>query len=126
VRWLSATLTGDHQTELPSHRRRPLLALWRNRRHVAATLLSVILLGHAAVSLVFFVAGGDVYINQEALPDLVVVSGLRTLIAFGSLILSVSQISGARRERWRTLRALWALCLVLILIEWVVSLGSSG
>lgn len=95
-------------------------------RYLGAILFSAVLAGYSGLALVFFAEGGTVYVNPDALPDLVVVSALRTLIAFGSLILSVSQISGARRERWRTLRALWALCFLLLLIEWTVAFGSSG
>jgi hypothetical protein len=98
-----------------------------DKRYLAASLFSVILVGRAGVSLVFFAKGGDAYTNPNAIPTFIVISALGTLVAFGSLILSVSLWwRTTRPERWRGLKLLWVLCAVLLLIEWTLALGSSG
>lgn len=97
------------------------------KRHLAAALLSAILVARAGVSLVFFATGGNEYSNPNAIPVLIAVSALGTLVALGALILSASSWGHATGPaRWRVLKILWALCAVLLVIEWTLALGSSG
>jgi hypothetical protein len=120
-------VTGDLQSQVPPRFQRHGF-VWRgNKRYLAAVLLSVMLVGRAGVSLVFFARGGNTYTNPNAVHALIVVSALGTLVAFSLLILSASSWWHATRPaRWQALKILWALCAVLLLIEWTVALGSSG
>lgn len=98
-----------------------------NKRYLAASLVSFILVVRAAVSLVYFANGGDSYTNPKAIPTLIVVSALGTVAAIAALIFSSYPLWGAGATRsGRALKILWGLCAVLLLIEWTVALGSSG
>jgi hypothetical protein len=119
-------VTGDSQPQVSLPFRRNGFVR-SNKRYLTAILLSVVLTGRAAVSLVFFASGGNGYTNPNAIPALIAVSALGALVAFGSLILSASsrwQTTGP--ARWQALKILWVLCAALLAIEWIVALGSSG
>jgi hypothetical protein len=120
-------VTEDRQSRVPPRFWLYGFVCRSDKRYLAANLFSVILVGRAVVSLVFFAKGGDVDTNPNAIPTLIVISAAGTLIAFGSLTLSVSLWwRTTRPARWRGLKLLWVLCAVLLLIEWTVTLGSSG
>lgn len=115
----------------PDNRRCGMLhAVSRNSRlrvrPVATTLVSVLFVARAGISLVYFAGGGDASINRNAHATLVVVASLGTCVALGALVVSASEWGGARAPRRGLLGVLWLVCVLLMLIEWILSLASSG